>query len=706
MSNRLGPPAPLGERPLRSKMVGHNGPLRFSLRIGEIKRIDYESMVCDIFWLQGRLPPSLEVPLSAPYWSRRGFLGSMPEEGSIVICGFSASHESSGIQPYILTYLPNGFKTALRFDPFGLAERGAAELDVPLETIQKELDGIYGPTRHKMRKIYPGDIYGSSDKGAEFLLDRDVRLLNSGGAEVWLRTEDMALVTNTLDAFSSTAATRKREGRIIRSALLLPLDMKLEPDTEVSRLLANAGIIYPDTDPLPDVDNVPSIVLESGERLGIVTKYLEDPTNPDAVTYTEHRIEIQETSDQTLPFPDHYGFDADLIADEPQWEPFIEKVSGTVVGNDPYSAEGRSLYGQLLKPVLFSGPNATEGEARLEPVRNARGESEASLVAAHLYRMRRPDGLGELFIAHDKEGHVYLSIPASTSKASNLGAGRSVEADIKGSVKMVVGTNKNDNESANIHMKGGVKWSLGTVASTRRSLEMRAGGGVYMKAGRDSGGYSFRGEYEGSVAMVAEGSMGIAVGGDIKEEAGGLRSVQAETLREGVGTGGKDVVIMGDQTTVVKGDEQTSVGGGRETTISTGDEEVTLLKGDRSLTFGAVATNTIDFKTSGTYEVKANARLEASWKSSGVGEYTFQASSGKYDVNMGAGSIKMTSTTLDVKAASSIKLQAPRIRIVGQTNLGTATATNAAVGGVPGPSPYIDPFTGLPLTGNPLVNVP
>jgi len=719
MAKRFGPPTPIGERPLRSKMLGHKGPLRFALRLGEIQRVDYEHMVCDIHWLQGATPPAKEVPLTSGYWSKRGFLGAMPEEGSVVVCGFSAAHTDQAVKPYILAYLPNGYLTALGFDPLGVAERNAEGIDKPLETLQRELQGLYGPTRHKMRKLYPGDIYGASDKGAELILDRDARLLNSGGAELWLRTEDQSLITTTLDAYATTAAARRRSGRITRSALTLPSDMtfgedgRIKPGTLLFEHLVDAGLIFEDGDIPPDINRLPFITLESGERLALVTENLADVTDPDVQVYAEDRVEIQEFTDQRLPFPDHYGFDGDLIGDNPQWNPFIEKVSGTVVGNNPYTARGRSNYGKLLKPVLFGSPSSTSGRVRMEPVKNEQGEKEKSLVAAHLYRMNRPDGLGELFLAHDKEGHVFLSIPASTSKKSNLGAGRSIEADVKGSIKAVIGANKNDHTSLDIFATGGAKWTLGSIDTTGRSLDLIAKGGLGVKVtGSDRDGSAITGELSGDVGLAIEGSFGLSTTEDHIEEINGKKQVSSEGREASVGTGDDALTVLSNQSHTIKGNVSNSIGEGRTTTIvkpsttSANAEELKILAGNRQTTFGAPATDTITYASTGTKTVQAGGPLTCSWQSPTTGNFTFQASSGTYSVTLGAGTISLTGANVNVSASTAINIQAPTVNVTGKVALGTAAAALAVVGGSPGPSPYIDPLTGLPLTGNPLVNVP
>lgn len=718
MADRYGPPAPISERPLRAKMQGHKGPLRFALRVGQITRIDYENFVCDIQWRQGATPPAREVQISGSYWSKRGFLGAMPEVGSVVICGFSAAHEDAAIKPYILSYLPNGFQTALGFDPFGFAERDTDEINQPLQDLQRELDGIYGPTRHKFRKIYPGDIYAASDKGAELILDTDAHLFSKSGGELWLRSEDQSLITTTLDSYTTTAATRRRSGRITRSALTLPVDLtvgenaRIEPDTVLYQLLLDAGLIFEDGSFPPDINQLPYIPLESGERLGLVTENLADVTDPDVRVFTEDRMEIQEFTDQRLPYPDHYGFDGDKIGEAPAWSLFIERVVGTVVGNDPYSARGRSQYGKLLKPVLFDTPNATSGQARLEPVQNSAQSDEKGLAGAYLYRMQRPDGLGEMFVSHDKEGHVFLSIPASTSKKSNLGAGRSVEAELKGSAKVVMGANKNDRSSLDLNMTGGMKWTLGTLNTTNRSLDLNARGGLGLKIGADLDGASVTGEMAGDMGLALEGSMGVSVTEDYIVEANGQMSTSAEAQEQSVGNGDFNQNVLSNINRNIKGQVTSNIGEGRKTTIAkpstTGPsaEELRILTGNRQTTFGAPATDTITFASSGSRTVQSTGPLTATWQSATSGNFSFQATGGTYSVTLGSGVVSMTAANINLTGSTNVTITAPNINVTGRVALGNPTAALAVVGGVPGPSPYIDPLTGLPLTGNPLVNVP
>lgn len=709
MAERFGPPLPLQQKPLRTKMVGHKGPLRFALRMGEVQRVDYERMVCDIAWLQGSSPAAREVPITGPYWSKRGFLGAMPDVGAIAVCGFSASHEDQGVKPFILTFLPNGYMTGMNFDVFGVAERNAQELNVPVADVQKELDGIYGPTRHRFRKIYPGDIYASSDKGSELILDHDVRLLSAQGSEVWLRAEDQAWIVTALDAYTTTAATRHRSGRVVRGALTPPPALlgpqgPLAPGSLLFENLVDAGVLYADGTPTPTPFDKGLAPLASGHGLAVVTHGGQDPLGPTTRALTEDRLEIQEFSDQNLPFPDHYGFDADQIGDVSHWTPFIERVYGTVVGNDPYSVSGRSGYGRPQKPVIFADAHATSAQPGLQ---DAGGER--ALEGAFLYRMRRPDGLGDLFVSHDKEGHVFLSIPASTSQSSNLGAGRSVEADIKGGIKAVIGANQNDNASVDTYAKGGVKWTLGALANGR-SLDVLAKGGLHFRVdGKDAAGYGWRAAIAGDVGVAVDGNQGVSVSGELIETVGTKRKMSADSIEVSVGLGDLNETVLSDYNRTVTGAESKRIGAGRTATIvaprgGTDADSLTILAGSRQTAFGAPASDRIQFATAGTVSVAASAALGASWQSGGAGTFAFTAPAGSYAVRMGAGTVSLQGAVVDVTAAATVTVAAPSIHLTGSVGLGKgASAALAVVGGLPGPSPYIDPLTGTPLTGNPLV---
>jgi hypothetical protein len=693
-----------------AKMYGRTNEMRYALRLAEVIRVDYERMTCDLAYIQGDSPNAEEVPISAAYWSRRGFLGAMPEVGAVAVLGFSASHQNRHTRPFIVGFIPNGVKTALNFDPLGPIPRDAEGLNLPQDKVVQELAGFYGPTRYKMRKIYPGDILAMSRQGAEMVLDSSVRLYDRSGMELSLRSDDGALVRTSLEEIAATAAGRSSFGRVVRNALNVPTDFLVEgsfpEDSPLFEDLVQAGLIFEDGTLVPDINGLPSVVLPDGRRHSVVTRDGVDLNQARAEAFTERRLELYETSDGLMPSNPAHGFDPDYIGPDPLPAPFITSVDGTIVGNDPYSAEGRSLYGRLLRPALFSTPNDSVGVPRLEAVENTEEGTEQSLAAAKLYRMRRPDDLGELFYAHDKEGHVFFSVPASTSKGSNLGAGRSVEGELKGSAKLVMGANRRDNESLDLRTQGGLKWNLGTLNRTKRSLDVQAEGGLSFEVRRsDANGDGARFIISGNYQLAVDGGIGIiASNGDHLEETSGKREIKAESMAIQVGSGDLNQNVLSNVNVSVQGEQTSSFGQGTSTTIVSGGESTDILLGNSDLTFSAPAQRNITFQSAGTHRISATGALTVERSATGTGTYSFNAPTGSYTVGLGAGSISLNAGAGNVNITpGAVRVAAPAISLTGSVALGNAQAVNAVVGGVPGPSPHIDFVTGLPLTGNPIV---
>ena len=84
--------------------------------------------------------------------------------------------------------------------------------------------------------------------------------------------------------------------------------------------------------------------------------------------FSEYRIEVAHTSDGTLPVTEQTeGFDIDRLPKTPNPQtssgvssqvPVVEVVYGTVIGNDPFSSEGKKTYGLPLTASVFSSNGA------------------------------------------------------------------------------------------------------------------------------------------------------------------------------------------------------------------------------------------------------------------------------------------------------------------------------------------------------------
>jgi hypothetical protein len=169
-------------------------------------------------------------------------------------------------------------------------------------------------------------------------------------------------------------------------------------------------------------------------------------TDPNARTLTEFRLEVTHTSDGRLPVSEQTDlFDAERLPgqdptaspmDLPSNAPFIEWVLGSVVGNDPYSQDGRLKYGVPLKAVIFDGNTAAP---RLEPVQLAQEGSGVSPTplkehAATLFRLipPLPGGGAETFWSVNKQGQLKAAFGGKVTE-------NSLEAYLAGGLKLGIG---------------------------------------------------------------------------------------------------------------------------------------------------------------------------------------------------------------------------------------------------------------------------
>lgn len=165
--------------------------------------------------------------------------------------------------------------------------------------------------------------------------------------------------------------------------------------------------------------------------------------DPDAPTLTEYRLEVTHTSDGRLPVTEQTDmFDAERLPGQdpgtptggalPSNVPFIEWVLGSVVGNDPYSEDGRRKYGLPLKATIFDGNNINP---RLDPaVINGPSPTPLKDHLATMFRFRPPlaEGGPETFWGVDKQGRFKGSIGGDPK-------GNSVELALTGGLKLAVG---------------------------------------------------------------------------------------------------------------------------------------------------------------------------------------------------------------------------------------------------------------------------
>lgn len=336
-------------------------------------------------------------------------VGWMTQEGTAAKSGGSKT-------PVILSWIVPGVWPGREWVTTSSFEE--SEHSTTSEVERELLRGIFEPVRHKLRHIQPGNVVGSSSQGADLVLDESVTLANRRGNEFILRDEDQAVVLRSLQQFHAMAGARVYAGMVQRDALILATQMvgdgTLWDDLNQSVLgvaipeselpydpNVSAGTLTP-ADPLFKAMNRGSLgaaklqvagnidpytFLQRGgyiDELGVVqgTQYRGDAIyggkpiyrvatqgtanatlDAGASTLTEYRIELAHTSDGRLPVTEQTDmFDAERLPptdpDTPGLSPnraYIEWVMGSVVGNDPYSADGRRQYGVPLVPQILSG---------------------------------------------------------------------------------------------------------------------------------------------------------------------------------------------------------------------------------------------------------------------------------------------------------------------------------------------------------------
>jgi len=191
--------------------------------------------------------------------------------------------------------------------------------------------------------------------------------------------------------------------------------------------------------------NIPSAIYGGKPiyRTSIPQTREDEPTNailsPDDQAFTEYRIEVTHAADGTLPVTEQTdNFDADRLPrsnpsgiDRDQNNinsPFIEYVLGTVVGNDPFTVQGRELYGIPLKPIIF------DGSGKPNPHWVSALGSDLSSHAATLFQLKPPVGDNEAptFWSVLKNGQVRLSLGGPTRENSFEGV---MEGGLKLQVK-------------------------------------------------------------------------------------------------------------------------------------------------------------------------------------------------------------------------------------------------------------------------------
>lgn len=164
----------------------------------------------------------------------------------------------------------------------------------------------------------------------------------------------------------------------------------------------------------------------------------------------------------------------------------IEKTEGTLVGSNLFDP---STYGKVLKPVIFNEKFGSNLASHYSPVTKTIDQAETRL-AASAFSLRFPYETNTTRFDVTKEGMISFEIGATLPKENvpfdsysyeyPWGAGRSIEGSILGSVRLLIGKNREEEDSLDLTTLGGTYLRLGaddtSLPTTRRSSKTQIRG--------------------------------------------------------------------------------------------------------------------------------------------------------------------------------------------------------------------------------------
>lgn len=467
------------------------GPGAFGLALAKVVNIDdvRHELTLQVFSGENDRYQRTAIPNTYPAAGARHFMGALPETGDLCVVGYLATTPR---MPIILCWIPISLTAGMEWLPIQDLLPTEADMSPKRRT---EFEGIFGRYRHKMRSMSPGDILLSSGRGSDLFLDQGIQLVNRRGNEIRLRDPDQALVVRAQQHFEALGGVRTYAGMVQRDATQLlrrmvsdgvawdapiqyadgipipseflgitvkdkliphPVFVRSDPTAagpdsgidfseglDPHTLLLRGGLLSPDGTVLEEQNGI-----EYGGKS--LYRVALDPTaessyngaaatsRADAETLTEYRIELQHTWDGHLPVTEQTdGFDADRLPEGgallDSKRPFLEFVMGSVVGNDPYSVQGRALYKVPLVARVFTGDQV---DPRMESALGVPLEEHA----ATLLRIESPltptlSNPAMVSLTKDGRARIYLGGPQNESSL-DLGLAGDLHLQAGGAVRL------------------------------------------------------------------------------------------------------------------------------------------------------------------------------------------------------------------------------------------------------------------------------
>lgn len=653
------------------------------LRFAEVVRVDYFKMTCDIRYLDAD-NYATDVIISSNSHYISSFGGGMPEIGSFCIVFYSRQHHDRGY-PVILGFVPRALFLTYDNEPIHL--KPYAEDPYNLNELK---------VRTKNWKLYPGDFWFSSKDGSDLRIDDSFFMQDMAMDEILLDPYTQTISLNSYTQVLNSKAGKLSFGFVERNDLINS-DFR-DQFEDVVQYLSNGRKIF-------RVHNGP--------------KSLNSPfgtnkfSDPGINGYTEWKLDIQEFGDNSMdvfgetthgidlrPLTQGSGNDEDGRIQKP----LVSITAGTLVGNDSVSKEGKSKYGKILHPATFSDnysrlPDSIIGDDVIVEDQNGIG-AEQKIAGA--FQLKIPNR--RTTFSFTKEGVLEFTLDKS-SAAHPLGADRSANIAMLGSLKMQVGKQALDAKSLILDLLGGASINIGSESNQNRSLDLIMSNGLNFEIqGADTDRLSIRGRVKNNIDLILEGNKYTELyGDDIQMTKGKVeQQIQGKLVQNIVNDHSKN--LGGSYKETIVKDSQSSIGLGRKVTIAqpnilNGDDVSDYLKillGNKELEmflgnydehiFAGNHTEDIDIGNKNTNITIGNYKLKVN-----IGNITAETDTGNIKIGTKAGNVNVDGINITLTGLASTKIMSPVVQVGSLTQGGVVNS---------GPAGHRDYLTGLLLLGS------
>jgi hypothetical protein len=409
--------------------------------------------------------PRIPVPLTLPGAGSRHILASYPSIGDYCIVGWMPQESTNPTNktPVILSWVLPGVVSGLNW--VTTANFTQDEAETGSHYVKNATQGVLPRVRHKMFPARSGNIIASSSQGSDLLLNEGVYLSNRRGGDFRLRDQDNASILRTVSSFQVQSGFRSYQGPVQRDHLLInpqvvsdgqeweaPFEENLLPVSAVESGTLEPSFIFEGGINWQNSLN-PYLFLQKGGLIDVdgrlvseesLSSYLyggksvfrvassggSNSASSNIPTLTEWSIELDHTSDQTLPVTEQtelYDFEKKNNGK------YLSLQLGSVVGNDPYSPQGRSQYG---KPLVFNVFSGNKLSPTLSSAEIGQGDTDLKTPMeehlAGLFNFKPINGDKSYYWSLNKKGQVKAFIPGPVKE-------NSLELGLQGGLKLFVG---------------------------------------------------------------------------------------------------------------------------------------------------------------------------------------------------------------------------------------------------------------------------